>query len=362
MKKIIAIALGLVTIALAISTYLSITKGGASFVLEVTAKPDSNMKKKNETEILNKCCEILSKRCESSGATEVKVYPQKQEDGQPDKIKIELQGIKVSKHIEALLTNSVSFGFWETYVIKEVQPFLLTANTNLRTLLADSLKASSMIEKEYPLSSLLQSNSENSPNSPIIGYAVAKDMATINNYLKIPEVQALFPKDLRFKWSASPLESGDNLEIFGLYAIKSTNRNEKALLEEDAITDAECINDYSGRPCISITMSAYGSRQWEKITRQNIGRSIAMVINNNVYSAPHVNCEITGGKSEISGEFTKEEAQNLAILLKSGTIPASIKVVESTIIPDSQWSLNKYLLTSTLICVLALIFILMKRK
>ena len=289
------------------------------------------------------------------------------------RIMVELPGIKEPERVRKLLQGSANLEFWETYTAKEILPAMQSADAKLRTILAeettadgdtieaavlteatpveekavsaaDSLAAAlkgeaaaedkaavnmEEIKKQYPLLSMLQLNS--SGQGPVIGYANYKDTADINKYLAMPEIKAELPKDLRLKWGVSPSEFDKKGQTFELYAIKSTERNGKAPLEGDVVTDAKDEFDQYSKPAVSMAMNSDGARRWAQLTKQNIGRSIAIVLDNYVYSAPNVNSEITGGRSQITGHFTPEQAKDLANVLKSGKMPAPAHIVQEDI-------------------------------
>ena len=299
------------------------------------------------------------------------------------RIMVELPGIKEPERVRKLLQGSANLEFWETYTAREVLPAMQSADAKLRVILAegttadtdtieavlteatpvekktvsaaDSLAAAlkgdvtaedksaanmEEIKKQYPLLSILQLNS--SGQGPVIGYANYKDTADINKYLAMPEIKADLPKDLRLKWGVSPSEFDKKGQTFELYAIKSTERNGKAPLEGDVVTDAKDEFDQYSKPAVSMTMNSDGARRWAQLTKQNIGRSIAIVLDNYVYSAPNVNSEITGGRSQITGHFTPEQAKDLANVLKSGKMPAPAHIVQEDIVGPSlgQESIN----------------------
>lgn len=378
MKKIIASVLGLATIVLCIFSFNSITRGGVYYVAEIQATPDSlsspEAQALNQEEMITKCCEILSNRYKYIGVTKEKVYSLEQE-GFPNRIKIELQGDNDTERVKKLSTSSVHLELCETYSAKELQSNLMSANNTLRTVLANETQDSpttndqeeeegiegvKQIVTEYPLLSLLQANSEAYENFPVIGYANIRDTATIKAYLSMPQIRMEFPKDLRFMWGAFPAESDQTGTVFELYAIKSSGSDGKAPLKEDMIIDAEGTTDYYGKPCLSIVMNQDGADRWARMTKSNIGRAIAIVMNHYVFSAPNVGSEITGGRSEVTGHFTKEEVRDLACILKFGVMPASITIVEESTLPDTEWSISKPLLACTLILGLAFVFMLIK--
>ncbi len=296
------------------------------------------------------------------------------------RIMVELPGIKEPERVRKLLQGSANLEFWETYTAKEVLPALESADAKLRSILsyendgeaatadttateavaeakgisaADSLAAAlkgdkqeltaadiEQAKKRNPLFAILQPNT--SGQGPVAGYASYKDTAEVNKYLAMPEVAAELPKDLRLKWGVSAADFDKKGQIFELYAIKSTERSGKAPLEGDVVTDAKDDFDHYGKPSVSMSMNQDGSRRWALLTKQNIGRAIAIVLDNYVYSAPNVNQEITGGNSQITGNFTPEQSKDLANVLKSGKMPAPAHIVQEDIIGPSlgQESIN----------------------
>ena len=321
------------------------------------------------------------------------------------RIMVELPGIKEPERVRKLLQGSANLEFWETYTAKEILPAMQSADSKLRAILsqetaadstatnatadtipaaklaeatpakkavsvADSLAATlkgdakdekaganmEEIKKQYPLLAVLQLNS--SGQGPVIGYANYKDTADINRYLSMPEIQSELPKDLRLKWGVSPSEFDKKGQTFELYAIKSTERNGKAPLEGDVVTDAKDEFDQYSKPAVSMTMNSDGARRWAQLTKQNIGRSIAIVLDNYVYSAPNVNSEITGGRSQITGHFTPEQAKDLANVLKSGKMPAPAHIVQEDIVGPSlgQESINAGIFSFVVALILLMIY------
>ena len=315
------------------------------------------------------------------------------------RIMVELPGIKEPERVRKLLQGSANLEFWETYTAREVLPAMQSADAKLRVILAegttadtdtieavlteatpvekktvsaaDSLAAAlkgdvtaedksaantEEIKKQYPLLSILQLNS--SGQGPVIGYANYKDTADINKYLAMPEIKADLPKDLRLKWGVSPSEFDKKGQTFELYAIKSTERNGKAPLEGDVVTDAKDEFDQYSKPAVSMTMNSGGALHCAQLTKQNIGRSIAIVLDNYVYSAPNVNSEITGGRSQITGHFTPEQAKDLANVLKSGKMPAPAHIVQEDIVGPSlgQESINAGIFSFVVALILLMIY------
>ena len=212
------------------------------------------------------------------------------------------------------------------------------------------------IKKEHPLMAILQLNS--SGQGPIIGYANYKDTAEVNKYLAMREVIAELPKDLRLKWGVAPADFDKKGQTFELYAIKSTERNGKAPLEGDVVTDAKDDFDQHGKPSVSMSMNTDGARRWAQLTKQNIGRSIAIVLDNYVYSAPNVSTEITGGNSIITGNFSPEQSKDLANVLKSGKMPAPAHIVQEDIVGPSlgQESINAGIFSFVVALILLMIY------
>ncbi|WP_300700523.1 protein translocase subunit SecDF [Bacteroides sp.] len=314
------------------------------------------------------------------------------------RIMVELPGIKEPERVRKLLQGSANLEFWETYTAKDVVPYLQSADAKLRAILsnetpanstdstavdsaavaapaiakttstADSLAAAlkgetkaqaadlAQIKKEHPLLAMLQVNP--SGQGPVAAYANYKDTAEINKYLSMPEVQAEMPKDLRLKWGVSAFENDPKAQTFELYAIKSTERNGKAPLEGDVVVNAKDEFDHFGKPAVSMSMNSDGARRWAQLTKQNIGKSIAIVLDGYVYSAPNVNQEITGGNSQITGHFTPEQAKDLANVLKSGKMPAPAHIVQEDIVGPSlgQASINAGMFSFVVALVMVMAF------
>lgn len=310
------------------------------------------------------------------------------------RIMVELPGIKEPERVRKLLQGSANLEFWETYDIKDIAVFLQSADNRLRSILsnetpaatdtvaaadstqtaavnqvksvADSLAASlkgeetqnsadlAQIKKEHPLLAILQLNPS---QGAIAGYAHYKDTADINRYLAMPEVKAILPRDLSLKWGVSAAEFDPKAQTFELYAIKVTQRNGKAPLEGDVVVDAKDQYDQYGKPAVSMSMNSDGARRWAQLTKQNIGKAIAIVLDGYVYSAPNVSQEISGGNSEITGHFTPEQSKDLANVLKSGKMPAPAHIVQEDIVGPSlgQASINAGII-SFIVALIVLMF------
>ena len=310
-------------------------------------------------------------------------------EGKMGRIMVELPGIKEPERVRKLLQGSANLEFWETFDSKEIYPYLTAIDNRLRAILAtdnaatdstavetadakavsaaDSLAAAlkgepadnavamEQMKKEHPLASILQLN----PNgSCVVGYADYKDTAQVNTYLAMKEVKEMLPKDLRLKWGVKGADFDKTGRIFELYAIKSSERNGRAPLEGDVITDAKDEFDNFGKPCVSMSMNTDGSRRWAVLTKNNVGKAIAIVLDGYVYSAPNVNGEITGGHSQITGHFTPEVTKDLANVLRSGKMPASARIVQEDIVGPSlgQESINQGIVSFVVALILLMVY------
>ena len=296
-------------------------------------------------------------------------------EGKMGRIMVELPGIKEPERVRKLLQGSANLEFWETYEASEIVPVLASADSRARDILSvsestdsvevkaeaaapavsakDSLTAAlkgetveakvdmEQLKKEHPLLSVLQLNQ--SGVGCIVGYADYNDTIQINKVLNMKEVKNILPRDLKLMWGVKASDMDKTGRIFELYAIKSTQRNGRAPLEGDVIVNARDEFDQFNKPCVSMSMNTEGSRRWAVLTKQNIGREIAIVLDGYVYSAPRVNGEITGGNSQITGNFTPEVTKDLANVLKSGKMPAPARIVQEDIVGPSlgQESINQ---------------------
>nr|WP_303888174.1 protein translocase subunit SecDF [Bacteroides intestinalis] len=307
-------------------------------------------------------------------------------EGRMGRIMVELPGIKEPERVRKLLQGSANLEFWETYEAKDITPVLASADSRARAILAsetvssdsvaveeeaavsakDSLAAALKGEapaeageqnrKNYPLLSVLQLNQ--SGVGAIVGYADYKDTADINRILNMKEVKEVLPRDLKLMWGVRASDMDKTGRIFELYAIKSTQRNGRAPLEGDVITDARDSYDQYNRPCVTMAMNTEGARRWAQLTKQNTGREIAIVLDGYVYSAPRSNGEIAGGNSEITGSFTPEQTKDLANVLKSGKMPAPARIVQEDIVGPSlgQASINAGVFSFIVALVLLMVY------
>ena len=332
---------------------------------------------------------VLSTRIDRFGVVQPNIQNLEDKMG---RIMVELPGIKEPERVRKLLQGSANLEFWETYDAKDITPYLQTANAKLRDMqaeqgnaeqgtatataaepapaqsAADSIAAAlkgtqpqednasyEQYKKENPLLAVLQPNM--SGVGPVVGYANYRDTAEVNRLLAMPEVRTSLPRDLRLKWGVSGVDKAQ--QTFELYAIRSTERNGRAPLEGDVVTDATSEYDQSNRPAVGMVMNTDGSRRWAQLTKQNIGKSIAIVLDGYVYSAPTVNNEITGGRSQITGNFTPEEAKDLANVLKSGKMPAPAHIVQEDIVGPSlgQESINAGIISCIVAFILLMVYV-----
>ncbi len=318
------------------------------------------------------------------------------------RILVELPGVKEPERVRKLLQGSANLEFWETYKLPEIYQQLVAADNVLASVLAASdaadstavasaeeapaVKADSVTSetdsllakiqdspeaekdqsaeefaKQHPLFALLQLNQYNGQLAPsaVVGYAQAKDMAKINEYLSMKQVKDALPRNLELKWGVKAMD--EKGMFFELYALKVTNRDGTPALGGDVITDAS--SDFVQQPGVSgqqvsMTMNAEGAKAWARLTKDNVGRSIAIVLDDMVYSAPNVQGEITGGHSQITGNFTPEEAKDLANVLKSGKMAASVHIVQEDVVGPSlgQEAINAGVISFVLALVLLMLY------
>ena len=289
-------------------------------------------------------------------------------EGQEGRLMVEMPGIREPERMRKLLQGSANLEFWETYNNQEIAPYLTqldqrlangetkvetndsTANDSTKSQLAQnkpaaklSLKGNKLgantgkdaqmaaAKKANPLLSMLQLIPGDALS--VVGYASVRDTAAINKIIYSQLAQQVLPSDLRLRWSAKPADGLQQKNIFELHALKVTTSDGRAPLEGDVITDAKDQFDQYGRPEVSMTMNSDGARLWAAITKANLGKAVAIVLDGVVYTAPRINSEITGGSSSISGgSFTIEDTKDLANTLKSGRMPAPARIVQEEVV------------------------------
>ncbi len=302
---------------------------------------------------INTAFEVLRSRIDRFGVTQ----PNIQRIGESGRILIELPGARDIDRVRKLLQSTAELQFWEVYTNQDMAQFFFSANTKLAELLKSEetevakdtatvideeiddllgeVKDSVDIESNNPLFSKLYVRFPQAQNdiSSIIASANVKDTATINEYLAMKEVRALLSNDqkyAKFAWDAKATN-----DIINFYVLKS-NRNDEAPIQGDVISDAQQVFDQLGaNPEVSMTMNSRGTKQWAKMTTDNVGKFVAVVLDDYVYSAPRVNDAITTGRTSISGQFTIDEAQDLANALKSGKLPAAARIIQADVVGPS---------------------------
>jgi len=226
---------------------------------------------------------------------------------------------------------------------------------------ASDQKSMEQFSKEHPLFALLQINQYNGQlaNGPVVGIADVKNIDKINQYLNLKQVKDVLPRNLSLKWGVKAIDEKE--QFFYLYAIKVTNRDGSPALGGDVVTSATAdFAQQAGRSEqeVSMTMNAEGAKEWARLTKENINRSIAIVLDDMVYSAPNVNDEITGGRSQITGHFTPEEAKDLANVLNSGKMAASVRIVQEDVVGPSlgQEAINAGVISFIIALILLMVY------
>ncbi len=293
-------------------------------------------------------------------------------EGQQGRIMVEMPGISQPERMRKMLQGSANLEFWETYNSEEIAPYLQQLDTRLAngdheveakdSVAADSAKnevakaepakaapklnlkkgdeAKSKINAEkqsaaaikaHPLLARLQLVPGQGLST--VGYASVRDTAAINKLIHSALAKQVLPSDLKLLWSAKPADHLNVKNIYELHALKVTTSTGRAPLEGDVITDAKDeFEPTTGTPCVSMKMNTEGARRWAQMTKANVGKAIAIVLDGVVYSAPRVNGEIDGGSSQITGNFTIEDTKDLANTLKSGRMPAPARIVQEEVV------------------------------
>ncbi|MBO6045292.1 MAG: protein translocase subunit SecD, partial [Bacteroidales bacterium] len=338
---------------------------------------------------------VLRNRIDRFGVTQ----PSIQKIGNTGRILVELPGVKEPERVRKLLQGTASLEFWTTYEYSEIYPYMVEANNLLAQLLSDDEPAAAEAaegeeaeaaasQAEDIVAQELAQQSESSAEldafkkaNPLfavlspsqmrgnacIGFANAVDTATVNRYLAMPQVAEIFPPEFRGMWSVKPSEyvAGDN--VYELVAIKASSRDGKAPLDGSVVTDARVDYDSrrgAGTPGVSMTMNAEGANIWARLTKENIGRQVAIVLDGTVYSYPTVQTEISGGSSSITGNFSVEEATDLTNVLKSGKLPAPATIVQEQVVGPSLGaeSIRKGLISFLIAFLLVLVYMVLFYK
>lgn len=312
---------------------------------------------------------IIRTRIDRFGVTQPNVQ-RLQKDGQ---ILIELPGITEPERVRKLLQGTASLEFWETYDNQEVYQSLLQANevvarleaskatpvvaeaeAETDTVVAEGEELSLLEDLESEVDSAVQTVGKSlftylqpsgRPTGPVVGVVASRDTAKVNSYFQLDQVRALLPRDLRLMWTIKPIPADElqywianpetKADYYQLIAIRSTSHDGRAPLEGDAVSNARTATSNTGAFEVSMSMNAEGAKIWARLTKANIEKSIAVVLDGYVYSFPTVQNEIKGGQSSITGNFTPEEAKDLATILNSGKLPAPARIVEDTVVGPS---------------------------
>ena len=292
-------------------------------------------------------------------------------EGQEGRIMVEMPGVKDPERMRKLLQGSANLEFWETYQSQEIAPYIQQLDGRLASgettdttkveekaaevaeaaadaTVADSAKAAKAdaekklakkeddmkaLSAEHPLLSLFNVRGD---QYCVVGYANAADTAAINAMLHSELAKSILPNDVKLLWSAKPAEGAIKKRTYELYCLRMTGVGERAPLEGDVIESAkDDFDHFTGRPVVTMQMNDDGAREWANLTKKNIGKPVAIVLDNLVYSAPNVNQEITGGNSQISGSFTVEDTKDLSNTLKSGRMKAPVRIVQEEVVGPS---------------------------
>ncbi|MDE5948810.1 MAG: protein translocase subunit SecDF [Prevotella sp.] len=300
-------------------------------------------------------------------------------EGQSGRIMVEMPGIKEPERVRKLLQGSANLEFWETFNSQEIVPLLSQLNQKYAALggdveaeaaeevadttaaanaadttavdtaaaksglgavlgakkdaKADDSKQMELLKKQNPLFTVFQP--VQGQGLSVVGYAMARDTAEVNKIIYSDIAAQVLPSDLKLLWGAKPAEFDSKGQIYELYAIKVTEPSGRAPLEGDVIVNAKDGFDQMGSPCVTMEMNSDGARRWAQLTKMNIGKAVAIVLDNTVYSAPRVNSEISGGSSQITGNFTIEDTKDLANTLNSGKMPAPTRIVQEEVVGPS---------------------------
>ena len=322
--------------------------------------------------------EVLRTRIDKFGVTQ----PNIQRLEGSDRILVELPGVKEPDRVRKLLQGTAKLEFWETYENQEVYGYLAEANKILRDMQVVDEKSDSTevaveedgeaegeasaeeeeqsltdlfgtadgdttgdlglgeesiedLQKDNPLFAVLSpaASQDGLFQGPVVGYASLKDTAKVNEYLKLDRIQSIFPRDLKFYWTVKSIDPKDPAQVHQLVAIKVTSRDGEPPLDGGAISDAtKDFDQFGASPQVTMLMTPDGANAWKRLTGENVGRSIAIVLDDYVYSFPTVQGEIAGGRSSITGNFTINEAEDLATVLKAGKLPAPARIVEEAVV------------------------------
>ena len=305
---------------------------------------------------------ILRSRIDHFGVTQ----PNIQRLPNSNRILVELPGVKEPERVRKLLQGSASLEFWTTYNAGEIVPTLMRADQVVKQYLADTKPA---VEETVAVAEAADSTADQNPllallnpqfaGGAAVGAVMAADTAAVNDYLALPAVKEMLPADLRFKWAIKGETQQPVDGRFYLYAIKVERPDGRAPLDGSVITDArEAYAQRGAEAEVSMSMNSNGISEWARLTADNVGRCVAIVLDGYVYSAPVVRQKIEGGNSSISGNFTIQEAKDLANVLKSGKVPAPAHIIQDTVVGPSlgQESINAGMVSFVIAFLLVLLY------
>ena len=314
------------------------------------------------------------------------------------RIMVEMPGVKEPERVRKLLQGSANLEFWETYNAQEIYPLLTQLNSRYAAVMsnedgveatdsavvAENVEAAEVADTANAAASLAaklakgdkkvegKAKEEALKQNPlfavfqpipqglaIVGYAVARDTADVNKVIYSDVAQQILPAELKLRWGAKPEDFGEGTrqEVYALYALKITEPNGRAPLEGDVITGAKDDFDQMGHPSVSMEMNSDGARRWSQITKMNIGKAVAIVLDDAVYSAPRILTQIDGGRSQITGNFTIEDTKDLANTLNSGKMPAPTRIVQEEVVGPSlgaqsiQQGIISFIFAFVLLCI-----------
>jgi SecD/SecF fusion protein len=314
------------------------------------------------------------------------------------RIMVEMPGVKEPERVRKLLQGSANLEFWETYNSQEIVPLLAQLNSRYAAVMSNEADTSAVAEtpaqaaapadsttsadfaaklakgdkkadakakaealRQNPLFAVFQP--VQGQGLAVVGYAASRDTADVNKVIYSDIAQQILPAELKLRWGAKPEDFGSETraEIFTLYALKITEPNGRAPLEGDVITGSKDDFDQMGHPCVSMEMNSDGARRWSQITKMNIGKAVAIVLDDAVYSAPRILTQIDGGRSQITGNFTIEDTKDLANTLNSGKMPAPTRIVQEEVVGPSlgQQSINQGIISFIFAFVLLCIYMIM---
>lgn len=359
-------------------------------------KEVENVLREEVQSAVNNSYDVVRTRIDKFGVVQPNI--QKLE-GQEGRIMVEMPGIKEPERMRKLLQGSANLQFWETYNSEEIIPYFTQIDMRLAngaeakdTAAVDTAKAAKpaiqekdakfrlknqenkakavaestsaeleAAKKQHPLLAILQPSGSGSLS--LVGFSNVRDTAAVDAIIYSGLARQILPSDVKLLWSAKPTDLiKDNKNVYELHAIKVTSSTGRPPLEGDVVTDAsDEFNQLSGSPEVSMTMNSEGARRWAALTKANVGKAIAIVLDDAVYSAPRVNGEIDGGRSSISGNFTIEDTKDLANTLKSGRMPAPARIVQEEVVGPTlgaqsiQQGINSFIIAFVLLIIYMLV-------